>query len=227
MIKRSNCRTKGINVHGVCGRKSSRWWMKVSDADTQSARRLVFCDAAVGLLQLGVDRATTVNSWVVTEGAERHCSACVWHTTSWPCFAISDPIALAAVQVASAQWRMHAIHNKRSPSHLSEAVQTATIATTCCGLRSSTTIRTMSRRGHIPSSASGLSHMQVLLPGTAFQSTFVPSPHLLYTRHLKTFLFTRAFNTMNLNKCNVCCTLYVSKHEKDIWWWWWWWWWWW
>jgi len=51
--------------------------MKVSDADTQSARRLVFCDAAVGLLQLGVRGLAAVDSRAVTESAERRYSACV------------------------------------------------------------------------------------------------------------------------------------------------------
>jgi len=36
---------------------------------------------------------------------------------------------------------MHAIHNKRSPSYLSNAVQTLATSTTRCGLRSSATIR--------------------------------------------------------------------------------------
>jgi len=34
---------------------------------------------------------------------------------------------------------MHAIHNQRSPSYLSDTVQTVVTATTCCGLQSSAT----------------------------------------------------------------------------------------
>jgi len=51
-------------------------------------------------------------------------------------------------------------------------------------------LRTMSRRGHFPSSASGPSRTQVLLPGTAFQSTFVASQRL---QPLEDILFAEVF----------------------------------
>ena len=61
-------------------------------------------------------------------------------------------------------------------------------------------LRTMSCRVHFPSSVSGLSRMQDLLPGTAFQITFTDhirrqSTPATFRRHLKTFLFAEVFNT--------------------------------
>jgi len=69
---------------------------------------------------------------------------------------------------------MHAIHDKRSLSYLSDAVQTVATATTRCGLRSSATTdyvmpRTLSRFGEWAFAYAG----PAALPGTAFQITFV------------------------------------------------------
>ena len=96
------------------------------------------------------------------------------------CLAIPDATTLAAVR-SRVQFKlctlMHAIHNQRSPSYLSDTVQTVATATIRCGLRSSASTD-MSCRVHFPSSVSGPSRMQDLLPGTAFQITFVASLHL-------------------------------------------------
>jgi len=56
-------------------------------------------------------------------------------------------------------------------------------------------LRTMSCRGHILSSASGPSCMQVPLLGTASQSTGRKSTPATVRQHLKTFLFAEVFNT--------------------------------
>jgi len=53
-----------------------------------------FDNAAVGLLQLGVRGPTAVDTWAVTEGAERRCAACLWLTSSWQCLGISDATTL-------------------------------------------------------------------------------------------------------------------------------------
>jgi len=70
---------------------------------------------------------------------------------------------------------MHAIHNKRSPSYLSDTVQTVAAATIRCGLRSSATTDYL-----VPHtlSTSGPLRMQVPLLGTALQIIFIASPHL-------------------------------------------------
>jgi len=72
---------------------------------------------------------------------------------------------------------MHAIHNKKSLSCLSDAVYRLWQQQLLVAVFDRLPLRTMSCRVHFPSSAIGPSHMQVPLTGTAFQSTFVASPH--------------------------------------------------
>jgi len=74
---------------------------------------------------------------------------------------------------------MHDIHNQRSPSYLSDTVQTVATATIRCGLRSSATTdyvvpRTLSKFGERAFAYAG----PAACHGTAFQITFVASLHL-------------------------------------------------
>jgi len=123
---------------------------------------------------------------------------------------------------------MHAIHNQRSPSYLSGTVQTVATATT----RSSIICHYgLSCRVHFPSSASGPSRMQVLLPGTAFQITFVASPHLqppedIWKRFysLKFLTLPRTFNIV-MSAGHLCKWTQNRRRRRRRrrWWWWWWW----
>ena len=89
---------------------------------------------------------------------------------------------------------MHAIHNKRSPSYLSDTVQTVATATTRCGLRSSATTdyvmpHTLSKFGE-----------------RAFM--YVVSPHLQSVEDIWKRFYSLKFLTLprTLNNCNVCCS---------------------
>jgi len=116
---------------------------------------VAFDNAAVGLLQLGVRGPAAAVSQAVTESAERRCSACVWPTSSWSCLAYLMQLHWLPVR-SRVQFKlctlMHAIHNQRSRSYLSDTVQTVATATIRCGLRSSATTdyvmpRTLSKFG--------------------------------------------------------------------------------
>jgi len=83
-------------------------------------------------------------------------------------------------------------------------------------------LQTMLCRGHFPSSAIGPSRMQVMLPRTAFQITFVASPHLqpsedIWKRFysLKFLILPRTFNI-------VMSTGHLCKWTQNRRWWWWW-----
>jgi len=90
---------------------------------------------------------------------------------------------------------MHAIHNQRSPSYLSDTVQSVATATTRCGLRSSATTdyvvpRTLSKFGERAFAYAGPAAWDRLPDHIRRQST--PAT---FRRHLKTFLFAEVFNT--------------------------------
>jgi len=88
-----------------------------------------------------------VDDWAITESAERRCSACTvrvwlnrdhislqptwWHVLHWLPVRSRVQFKLCTL--------MHAIHNQRSSSYLSDTAQTVATATTRCGLRSSAT----------------------------------------------------------------------------------------
>jgi len=90
---------------------------------------------------------------------------------------------------------MHAIHNKRSPSYLSDPVQTVAPATTRCGLWSSATTdytlpRTLSKFGERAFAYAGPAAWNRLPEHIRRQ--FTPAT---FRRHLKTCLFAEVFNT--------------------------------
>jgi len=120
---------------------------------------------------------------------------------------------------------MHAIHNQRSPSYLSDIVQTVATATTRCGLRlfDHLPLQTMSCRVHFPSSASGPSRMQVLLPGTAFQITFVASLHLQPSEDIWKRFYSLKFLTLPRTFNIVMSAGHLCKWTLNRRWWWWWW----
>ena len=83
---------------------------------------------------------------------------------------------------------MHAIHNQRSPSYLSDTVQTVATATTRCGLRSSATTdylvpRTLSKFGERAFAYAGPAAWNRLPDHIRRQST--PAT---FRRHFKTFV---------------------------------------
>ena len=84
-------------------------------------------------------------------------------------------------------------------------------------------LRTMSCRVHFPSSVSGPSRMEVLQPGTAFQITFVASPHLQPSNwkrfySLKFLTLPRTFNIV-MSAGHLC--KWTQNRRRWRWWWWW------
>ena len=82
----------------------------------------------------------------------------------------------------------------------------------------------MSCRVRFPSSASGPSRMQVLLPGTAFQSTFVASPHLQPSEDIWKRFYSQKFLTLPRTFNIVMSAGHLCKWTRNRrrWWWWWW-----
>ena len=121
---------------------------------------------------------------------------------------------------------MHAIYNQRSPSYLSDTVQTV------CDCNYSLRSLIICHYGlcraaytfQVRWALSGPSRMQDLLPGTAFQITFVASPHLqpsediwkrCYSLKFLTLPVPRTFNIV-MSAGHLCkCT------QNRRWWWWW------
>ena len=105
---------------------------------------------------------------------------------------------------------MYAVHN-RSPSYLSDTVQTVATATTRCGLRSSATTDyvvpcTLPKFGERALAYAGPSASNHLPQHIRCQST--PAT---FRRHLKTILFAKVFNTTwTLNNCNMSADFWLS-----------------
>ena len=91
-------------------------------------------------------------------------------------------------------------------------------------------LRTMSWRVHFPSSVSGPSRMQDLLPRTAFQITFVASPvlspHLQPSEDIWKRFYLLKFLTLPRTFNIVMSAGHLCKWTQNRRWWWRWWWWW-
>jgi len=83
-------------------------------------------------------------------------------------------------------------------------------------------LRTMSCRVPFPSSASGPSRMQVLQPGTAFQITFVASPHLQPSEDIWKRFYSLKFLTLPRTFNIVMSAGHLCKWTQNRRWWWWW-----
>ena len=83
-------------------------------------------------------------------------------------------------------------------------------------------LRTMSCRVHFPSSVSGPSRMQDLLPGTAFQITFVASPHLQPSEDIWKRFYSLKFLTLPRTFNIVMSAGHLCKCTQNRRWWWWW-----
>ena len=81
----------------------------------------------------------------------------------------------------------------------------------------------MSCRVHFPSSVSRPSRMQDLLPGTAFQITFVASPHLQPSEDIWIRFYSLKFLTLPRTFNIVMYAGHLCKWTQNRRWWWWWW----